>query len=157
MAGAADSIGQAHGRRIVGGRSIRWDPARAAAAYADGWWTRETLADALARAVRDNPQRVLVVDGAHSVTAEALSRRAHAVAGALLQRMPVGSVVSFMLPNWHEAAEIYLAITLAGMVAHPVLPSLRAHDLRFMLTDVDSRMIFIPGNMARVRLSFLGQ
>jgi acyl-CoA synthetase (AMP-forming)/AMP-acid ligase II len=49
-----------------------------------------------------------------------------------------------MLPNWHEAAVIYMAATLAGMVAHPVLPSLREHDLCFMLKDVESRMIFTP-------------
>ena len=30
------------------------------------------------------------------------------------------------------------------MVAHPVLPSLREHDLCFMLKDVASRMIFVP-------------
>ena len=55
------------------------------------------------------------------------------------QRMPTGSVVSFMLPNWHEAAVIYLAATLAGMVVNPILPSLRDHELRFILEDVDSR------------------
>ncbi len=32
------------------------------------------------------------------------------------ERAPSGSVVSFMLPNWHEAAVIYMAATLAGMV-----------------------------------------
>ena len=52
-----------------------------------------------------------------------------------MSRMPVGSVVSFMLPNWHEAAVIYLAATLAGMVAHPILPSLRDRELRFLLAD----------------------
>jgi acyl-CoA synthetase (AMP-forming)/AMP-acid ligase II len=30
------------------------------------------------------------------------------------------------------------------MVVHPVLPSLREHDLAFMLKDVGSRMIFVP-------------
>ena len=58
--------------------------------------------------------------------------------------MPTGSVVSFMLPNWHEAAVIYLAATLAGMVVNPILPSLRDHDLRFILEDVETAMIFVP-------------
>ena len=49
--------------------------------------------------------------------------------------MPAGSVVSFMLPNWHEAAVIYLAATLAGMVVNPILPSLRDHELQFILDD----------------------
>ena len=60
--------------------------------------------------------------------------------------MPAGSVVSFMLPNWHEAAVIYLAATLAGMVVNPILPSLRDRELRFILDDADSRMIFVPAD-----------
>ena len=131
-------------RQTPGGWSIRWDAARAACAYADGWWRHETCADALARAAGDEPDRVLLVDGAKEITAAALNDSATRLAGALLRRFPAGSVISFMLPNWHEAATIYLAATLAGMVAHPILPSLRDHDLRFMLGDVGSRMIFVP-------------
>ena len=66
------------------------------------------------------------------------------MAQALLSRMPAGSVVSFMLPNWYEAAVIYLAATLAGMAVNPILPSLRDRELQFILDDVDSRMIFVP-------------
>ena len=49
-----------------------------------------------------------------------------------------------MLPNWHEAAVIYLAATLAGMVVNPILPSLRDHDLRFILEDAGAAMVFVP-------------
>ena len=75
-----------------------------------------------------------------------LYRRAGALAATLADRMPAGSVVSFMLPNWHEAAVVYLGATLAGMVVNPILPSLRDHELRFILDDADSRMIFVPGD-----------
>ena len=131
-------------RQTPGGWSIRWDEARAASAYAEGWWRRDSCADALVRAASENPGRVLLVDGSVEVTAAALHEHATRLAGALLRRFPTGSVISFMLPNWHEAATIYMATTLAGMVAHPILPSLRDHDLRFMLGDVGSRMIFVP-------------
>ncbi|HEX7852436.1 MAG TPA: AMP-binding protein [Sphingobium sp.] len=134
----------ASGRRIVQGRSIRWDQARADAAYKDGWWVKETLADTLRQAVAENPTRVIVSEGEVHLDAQTLLSRATTLAHSLLARMPVGSVISFMLPNWYEAAEIYLGATLAGMVANPVLPSLRDHDLGFLLKDVDSRMIFIP-------------
>ena len=60
-------------------------------------------------------------------------RRRRALAHAMLDRAPTGSVVSFMLPNWHEAAVIYLAATLAGMVVNPILPSLRDRELQFIL------------------------
>jgi acyl-CoA synthetase (AMP-forming)/AMP-acid ligase II len=66
------------------------------------------------------------------------------LAHAMLARAPVGSVVSFMLPNWHEAAVIYLAATLAGMTVNPILPSLRDRELLFILKDSGSRLIFVP-------------
>jgi acyl-CoA synthetase (AMP-forming)/AMP-acid ligase II len=131
-------------RRTVGGRSIRWDESRAAEAYANCWWVRGTLADALRDAARDTPERTVIVDGDVRLTCRELSVRAEALAAAMADRMPAGSVVSFMLPNWHEAAVVYLAATLAGMVVNPILPSLRDHELRFILDDVDCRMIFVP-------------
>lgn len=134
-------------RRLVGGRWVRWNGERARAAYDQGHWIGETLADALRRATADTPHRILLVDGEVSLDARTLDAQASALAQAMLARMPVGSVVSFMLPNWHEAAVIYLAATLAGMVAHPVIPSLRDHDLAFMLQDVESRMIFVPADL----------
>ncbi|OBF19220.1 cyclohexanecarboxylate-CoA ligase [Mycobacterium kubicae] len=134
---------------MVGGRSIRWDDRRAAAAYAEGWWVRETLADALRAAAEDTPQRPAVVDGEHRLDCQSLWRQATALAQSLLARIPPNSVVSFLLPNWHEAAVIYLGTTLAGMVANPILPSMRDRELRFILEDADSRVIFIPAEYNR--------
>lgn len=131
-------------RRAAGRWSIRWNEGAAARAYADGWWSRETLGDPLVRAAVETPDRVLIVDGDVRLTAADLHHQATALARGLIARYPPGSVISFMLPNWHEAAVVYLGSTLAGMVAHPVLPSLRAHDLNFMLADVGSSVIFIP-------------
>ena len=129
---------------MTGGWSIRWDDARAASAYAEGWWSHETCADALRRAAEETPQRLLLLDGTTPVSTGRLCADATSLAGALRARFEPGSVITFMLPNWHEAATIYFGATLAGMVAHPVLPSLRDHDLRFMLADAGSRMIFVP-------------
>ncbi|TGD72329.1 cyclohexanecarboxylate-CoA ligase [Mangrovimicrobium sediminis] len=123
---------------------MRWDEDRAQQAYESGLWVNETLADTLARIAREDPGRELLVEGEVRLDAQTLYAQAQAMARYLAARQAPGSVVSFMLPNWHEAAVIYVAATLAGMVAHPVLPSLREHDLRFMLADVDSRFIFIP-------------
>ncbi|MBO0866352.1 MAG: AMP-binding protein, partial [Mycobacterium sp.] len=133
----------------IGGRRVRRDDARAADAYARGWWTRGTLADSLAEAVQRTPQRVVVIDGESRVDCRSLYERAAVLARAMRARMPTGSVVSFMLPNWHEAAAIYLAATVAGMVVNPILPSLRDHELRFILQDSDCRMIFVPSEFGR--------
>lgn len=113
-------------------------------AYARGLWVTGTLADSLAAAARHTPDRPVLIDGDTRVSCADLNARATALARVMLARMPTGSVVSFMLPNWHEAAVVYLASTLAGMVANPILPSLRESELEFILTDAGSRMIFVP-------------
>ena len=118
--------------------------ARTADYYDRGLWVATTLADALREAALTTPQRTVVVDGDVRLDCATLSAEATALAGALLTRMPTGSVVSFMLPNWHEAAVIYLASTLAGMAVNPILPSLRDRELQFILADAHSRMIFVP-------------
>jgi len=146
MTGTGDSMTQTGNttRTTPAGWSIRWDAALAERAYADGWWRRDTMADALIGEAAANPDRILLVDGETRLSAVALHDKAQTLAQAMLARFAPGSVVSFMLPNWHEAAIVYAAATLAGMVAHPILPSLRDHDLRFMLGDIGSRMIFVP-------------
>ncbi|WP_319434461.1 AMP-binding protein [Mycobacterium sp. RTGN5] len=125
-------------------RTAQRDSELAAQSYASGLWVRETLADALATAARDTPRREVLVDGSVRLNCETLHTRANELAAAMSARMASGSVVSFMLPNWHEAAIVYHAATVAGMVANPILPSLRDHELAFILADADVRMIFIP-------------
>ena len=124
-----------------------WNNERAAHAYARGLWTAHTLADCLRTESQRAPHRVLLVDGDHRVDCQTLLFRATALAHAMLARAPAGSVVSFMLPNWHEAAVIYLAATLAGMTVNPILPSLRDRELLFILKDSGSRLIFVPSTL----------
>jgi cyclohexanecarboxylate-CoA ligase len=120
------------------------DTTHAAEAYRRGLWVHTTLADSLRAAAETSPQRTVLVDADTRLDCAALYTQAAGLATALLARMPTGSVVSFMLPNWHEAAVIYLAATLAGMVVNPILPSLRDHELYFILKDVETAMIFVP-------------
>ncbi|HUB57802.1 MAG TPA: AMP-binding protein [Mycobacterium sp.] len=135
--------------KLIAGRRVRWDDERAAEAYARGWWVRGTLADSLVEAAQRTPQRTVLIDGACQLDCRSLCDRAAALAQALLARMPAGSVVSLMLPNWHEATIIYLAATMAGMVVNPILPSLRDRELLFILNDADVRMIFVPSVFGR--------
>lgn len=102
------------------------------------------LGDTLTQAAAQTPERVLLIDGDVRLTCRELHAQATILAQAMLERMPRGSVVSFMLPNWHEAAVVYLAATLAGMVVNPILPSLRDAELTFILADSGSRMLFAP-------------
>jgi cyclohexanecarboxylate-CoA ligase len=122
----------------------RHDTAHAEQAYRRGLWVHATLADSLRVAAETTPRRTVLVDKDTRLDCATLYTQAVGLANALMGLMPTGSTVSFMLPNWHEAAVIYLAATLAGMVVNPILPSLRDHDLRFILEDVETAMIFIP-------------
>lgn len=133
-----------NGRRLILGRRVRWNAERAASAYARKLWVHDTLADYLRKAAQETPHRVVLIDGDCRLDCGGLYARAKALAQAMLMRAPSGSAVSFMLPNWHEAAVIYMAATLAGMVVNPILPSLRDRELLFILTDVKSRLVFVP-------------
>jgi acyl-CoA synthetase (AMP-forming)/AMP-acid ligase II len=120
------------------------DSQHAADAYHKGLWVHTTLADSLSEAARTTPKRTVLVDDDVRVDCAGLSTQASALAQTLRDRMPAGSVLSFMLPNWHEAAVVYLGATLAGMVVNPILPSLRDRELQFILADSKSRMVFVP-------------
>jgi cyclohexanecarboxylate-CoA ligase len=122
----------------------RHDTAHAAQAYRCGLWVHTTLSDALRTAAQTSPERTILVDNDIRLDCATLYVQAGGLAAALLARMPTGSVVSFMLPNWYEATVIYLAATMAGMVVNPILPSLRDHDLRFILEDAGTAIIFVP-------------
>jgi len=128
----------------VQGRSIRWDEARAQSAYASGHWIESTLVDEFLAAYRLEPNRTLLIEGERSYHVGYLYEQSRSLAAYLSARFEPGSVVSFMLPNWHECAIIYYAATMAGLVANPILPSLREHDLAFILQDVDAKILFIP-------------
>lgn len=122
----------------------RHNAAHASQAYRRGLWVHTTLADSLRAAAQTSPHRTVLVDKDVQLDCATLHAQAGALAAAMLARMPIGSVVSFMLPNWHETAVIYLAATLAGMVVNPILPSLRDRDLRFILEDAGTAMLFVP-------------
>ncbi len=118
--------------------------------YRRGLWVRHHAGRFAARCrARARPTERFWSTATFGSTAERYIAQATALAHSLMTRMPPGSVVSFMLPNWHEAAVIYLAATLAGMVVNPILPSLRDHELRFILDDADSRVIFVPADFGR--------
>ena len=130
------------------------DPARwrtrldegAIARFTDsGAWRNQTLGMRLDRLCQETPDHVLIIDdhGAHS--AVALRRKALRFAGALaalgLQR---GDVVSFQLPNWHEAMIIDLACAYGGFVCNPIVPIYREHEVGFIVRGAQTRVLIVP-------------
>ncbi|HMN43635.1 MAG TPA: AMP-binding protein [Povalibacter sp.] len=137
------------GRKLIAGRAIRWNEARASLAYERGLWIRRTIADSLREAAQHTPERIVLVDGDVHMNCRTLYAQANTMAQAMLSRTPAGSVVSFLLPNWHEAAVIYMASTLAGMIVNPILPSMRDRELQFILEDANTRLVFVPAIFRR--------
>lgn len=134
-------------RRIVDGWSVRNDPVRAEMARKDGWWLDTTIGEAAARLAAEQPDRVLLIDGEVRLTAGQLHAWASRLADALRKRgIGLGDVVSFMLPNWHEASVVYLATALIGAVSHPLVTNFRRVELLFMLADCRSKAIFVPAS-----------
>jgi len=134
-------------RREVDGWSIRHDPDREAHARDGGWWLDTTIGDAAAMLAAQEPDRVLVIDGEIRLTAGDLYQSARRLADAMRKRgICRGDVVSFMLPNWHEACVVYLATALIGAVSHPLVTNFRNAELLFMLSDCKSKAIFVPAS-----------
>lgn len=132
---------------MIDGWSIRDDPALERRARAEGWWLDTTIGAAAAERARTAPDQVLLVDGAHRLTAGQVYADAVRLADALCNRgIGRGDVVSFMLPNWHESCVVYLATAILGAVSHPLVTNFRQAELAFMLADCRSKAIFVPAN-----------
>ena len=80
-------------RRDIAGRSLRWDENRAKAAYSQGFWVRETLAEALAQASLADPERVLIIDGEVRLTAHSLHSQASTLAQVMAARFPSARLI----------------------------------------------------------------
>jgi cyclohexanecarboxylate-CoA ligase len=116
------------------------------ASTAAGFWRGETLASCLDRWARTRPARTAVVDAVGRLSYAALARGVERVAHALRAHgVEAGRVVSCQLPNWNEFVLVALAATRLGAVIHPIPPTYRAHELRFMLGLLESQVLVVPG------------
>jgi acyl-CoA synthetase len=55
-----------------------------------------------------------------------------------------GDVISFQLPNWRESVVLDIAASAMGLIVNPIIPIYRDHELRFILRDARTRLIYIP-------------
>jgi len=132
-------------RRDVSGYTIRWDNSIAHEAQITGSWPDRTIAEYAAERVTANPDRVLVIDNAREIRTAELWEKSRRLAGYLhAQGICPGQIISFQLPNWHEANIINLAAAMVGAVVHPISPILRDAEVAYMLNDCASRIIFVP-------------
>jgi acyl-CoA synthetase (AMP-forming)/AMP-acid ligase II len=112
---------------------------------AEGAWRDCTIGDWLDQLAARRPDQTLVIDGVRSVSAAEVRNLAQQLARILAERgLRQGHVVSFQLPNWHEAVVIELACAYAGYVCNPIVPIYRDAEVSFILADAGSRALFVP-------------
>ncbi|MCU1428993.1 MAG: AMP-binding protein [Actinomycetia bacterium] len=109
-----------------------------------GVWTDETLIDRLLAAPESFAGDV-VVDGGTRRSCQDLVDMSAAVAAALSERgVRQGDVVCWQLPNWWEAIVFCWGVLRLGAIASPITPSLRAHEVGFVLEQCRARLIAVP-------------
>lgn len=117
---------------------------------ASGEWDGSTLAQHLERLWRSDPGRVLVIDGDKSLSVADCRMMALRLLSALQRRGLVpGDVVSFQLPNWHEAIIIELACAYGGFVCNPIVQIYRDAEVQHIVADARSRVLFVPQSFRR--------
>jgi acyl-CoA synthetase (AMP-forming)/AMP-acid ligase II len=120
---------------------------RAQEYLSSGEWISESLHEIVLRRLGEDPDHLAVIDDRVRMTRSALYSEALRLGSALVGRgLAPGSVVSFQLPNWHEACVIGLASALYGFVLNPLLPMYREHELSFILSQCRCDALFIPSS-----------
>ncbi|RBM16183.1 AMP-dependent synthetase [Prauserella sp. PE36] len=126
---------------------MRQIPAELTTRYeAEGWWTRETIGDLLARGLDAAPDTPFCVHSAErpwSGTFRDVEHVARRLAGGLRERgVRPGDVVAFQLPNWMEAAAVFWASAFLGAAVVPIVHFYGRKELEYIL-DVSKPRVFV--------------
>jgi acyl-CoA synthetase (AMP-forming)/AMP-acid ligase II len=121
---------------------------------AEGWWTRDTMGDLLARGLRAAPRTPFRV---HSdvrpwagtfADVELVARR---LAAGLRERgVGPGDVIAFQLPNWMEAAAVFWASAFLGAVMVPVVHFYGRKEVGYILASVTPRVFITAQKFGRL-------
>ena len=118
--------------------AVRW--------HAAGHWGTEPLGADFARTCAARGEAVALVDGGRRLTFADWDRQSAAVAAGL-RGLGIGAcdVVAYQLPNWWEAAVLFLAAARLGAIVNPILPIFRERELAFILRQSGAVALAIPG------------
>lgn len=123
------------------------DPEAAARYRRGGWWTTEPIGHAAMGTAARIPDAVALIDGEERLTFAGWAARSARLADRwLTSGVRRGDVIAYQLPNWWEAAVVFLAAARIGAVVNPVLPILRRRELGFILGQSGARVLVIPGS-----------
>jgi acyl-CoA synthetase len=124
---------------------MREIPVELAERYAaEGWWTRDTIGDLLARGLDAAPDTAFRVHSAvrpWEGTFRDVERVARRLAAGLRARgVGPGDVVAFQLPNWMEAAAVFWASAFLGAAVAPIVHFYGRKELGYILGVVEPKV-----------------
>jgi non-ribosomal peptide synthetase component E (peptide arylation enzyme) len=123
-----------------------FSPAAAAQYRRDGHWGTASLSERFAIMCARRGYVDALIDGDRRLSFAEWDRLSgRAALGLLALGVAPGDVVAYQLPNWWEAAVVFLAAARIGAVVNPVLPIFRARELRFVLAQSGAAVLVIPG------------
>lgn len=129
----------------IGGWQVRLDEQARRRWVEQGVWPDRTVFQAALAIAEREPDRITHVTGDAQHRVDALLAQARALAAGLAARgLRAGDVVSFQLPNWHEAIVIDLACAMLGIVVNPIVPIYRDAEVGQALADCRAKAIFVP-------------
>lgn len=104
-----------------------------------------SVADLVARAVREFPDRLAVEHDGETRTYAGLDRRVRAIATGLAARADPGDRVGLYLPNGVAFVEALLGCIHAGVVATPLNPQYRRREIAYQLDHSDAVAVVTDG------------
>jgi len=127
---------------------VPYPPAAAARYVREGYWRRETIAEAIAAAAaeseRSRPGHAAVCDSSRRLSYGALMREAAAFAGVLsCHGLKPGDRIIVALPNCVEFASLFIACAQVGAIPVMALPALRRVELEYLASHSEARAIAI--------------
>ena len=109
-------------------------------------WGNMTIAQGAWKKSQDCPEEVAIyLEGEPSITYGSIADEARRLITSLQALgLESGDVISFQLPNWRESVVLDIAASAMGLIVNPIIPIYRDHELRFILKDARTRLIYIP-------------
>jgi acyl-CoA synthetase len=109
-------------------------------------WANRTISQGAWQKAEEIPDEVAIyLEGEASITYGSIADEARRlVTGLRKLGLEQGDVISFQLPNWRESVVLDIAASAMGLIVNPVIPIYRDHELRFILKDARTRLIYIP-------------
>ncbi|MDO3634933.1 AMP-binding protein [Mycolicibacterium arseniciresistens] len=122
---------------------------------AEGWWTRETLGEMLARGLTASPDTGFWVHSSvrpYAGTFADVELRARQLAAGLRRRgVGPGDVIALQLPNWMEAAVAFWASAFLGAVVVPIVHFYGRKELTHILGTARPKVFITAEEFGRMQ------